>query len=138
MGSLVTVRKPSLEIPRQVKPRKLSAQHRDSNRQLKPAQSMADSQISNLYDFKKTMRINTIRNTPFTWKAQSLDFDLLRTKIFRVQRKKTKAVDVMMWTAYGLIGIFTGLTCACMMGMEEFLVHEKRLVTDQLIDGESN
>ena len=43
---------------------------------------LADSGISNLYDLKKTIRINTIKNTAFTWKYESLDFDTLRTKIF--------------------------------------------------------
>ena len=96
----------------------------------------ANSGISNLYDFKKSLRINTIKNTPFTWKSHSLDFDSLRTKIFQA-RKKTKCSVFMEWVAYALIGIFTGLTCAVMMHIEEFLVHEKRAITNWIVDGKS-
>ena len=41
----------------------------------------------------------------------------------------------MEWNAYFLIGIFTGLTCSVMMMIEEFLIHEKRLLTDYFING---
>lgn len=43
----------------------------------------------------------------------------------------------MEWIAYMIIGVLTGLTCAIMMSIEEFLVHEKRHVTNILIDGKS-
>ena len=75
-----------------------------------------------MYNFKKLMRINAIKNTPFTWNYESLDFDSLRTRIFE-KRKKRKGSSVMEWVAYALIGIFTGLTCAIMMSIEEFLIH---------------
>lgn len=29
----------------------------------------------------------------------------------------------MEWVAYAFIGVFVGLTSACMMYMEEFLIH---------------
>ena len=93
---------------------------------------LADSAKSNLYDFKKILRISTLKSTPQTWQAESLDFDSLRTKIF-TQRTKSKASKSMEWVAYALIGTFTGLTSACMMGIEEFLVHEKRHLTDFII-----
>ena len=96
-----------------------------------------NSGISNLYDFRKTLKINTIRNTPFSWKYESLDFDSLRTKIFE-RRKKSKLAIWMEWVAYALIGILTGLTCAIMMTIEEFLVHEKRHITDLIVNGDSN
>ena len=98
---------------------------------------MANSGISNLYDFKKQLRINTIKHTPFTWKSHSLDFDSLRTKIFE-SRKKTRGSIFMEWVAYALIGIFTGLTCAIMMHIEEFLVHEKRALTNKIVDGKTS
>ena len=97
---------------------------------------MNDSAISNLYDFKKVIRINTLKSVPITWQAESLDFDSLRTKIF-TQRRKSKLSSSMEWIAYALIGICTGLTSACMMGIEEFLVHEKRHITDLIIQGDS-
>ena len=45
---------------------------------------------------------------------------------------------MMEWIAYALIGILTGLTCAIMMSIEEFLVHEKRAITDMIINGSTN
>ena len=44
----------------------------------------------------------------------------------------------MEWVAYSIIGICTGLTSAVMMGIEEFLVHEKRHFTDVIIDGSTD
>ena len=82
------------------------------------------------------MRINAIKNTPFTWNYESLDFDSLRTRIFQM-RKKTKMSMIMEWVAYALIGICTGLTCAIMMSIEEFLIHEKRHLTDLIVSGSS-
>ena len=98
---------------------------------------MANSGISNLYNIKKLMRINTIKNTPFTCNYESLDFDSLRTKIF-LNRKKTRLSITMEWVAYALIGTCTGLTCAIMMSIEEFLIHEKRHLTDIIVSGSSN
>ena len=46
-------------------------------------------------------------------KNRSLDFDLLRTKVFN-NRVKTKATKFMEWFAYALTGLFVGLTAACM------------------------
>ena len=61
----------------------------------------------------------------------------MRTKIFEM-RKKTKASIMMEWIAYALIGVLTGLTCAIMMSIEEFLVHEKRAITDLIIAGNTD
>ena len=83
------------------------------------------------------MRIKAIKQCAFTWKAESLDFESMRTKIFEM-RKKTKGSIMMEWIAYALIGILTGLTCAIMMSIEEFLVHEKRAITDMIINGSTN
>ena len=44
----------------------------------------------------------------------------------------------MEWVAYGLIGIFVGLTCAIMMYIEEFLIHEKRMITDLIVQGSTD
>ena len=96
--------------------------------------SLGASGTSNLYDFKKAMKINTIRKTPFTWKGESLDFDSLRTKIF-IDARKGNTTHFMEWIAYALIGICTGLTCAIMMHIEEFLVHEKRAFMNLIIGG---
>ena len=98
---------------------------------------MANSGISNLYNIKKQVRINAIKNTPFTWNYESLDFDSLRTKIFE-QKKKSRASMMMEWVAYALIGVFTGLTCAIMMSIEEFLIHEKRHITDIIVNGSTH
>ena len=83
------------------------------------------------------MRIETIKNTPRQSYYHSLDFDSLRTKIFQ-ERKKTKANHCMEWLAYALIGLCVGLTCAIMMYIEEFLIHEKRLITDLIVQGSSD
>ena len=52
-------------------------------------------------------------------------------------RKKTKMSMAMEWVAYALIGVFTGLTCAIMMSIEEFLIHEKRHLTDLIVQGKT-
>ena len=44
----------------------------------------------------------------------------------------------MEWLAYALIGLCVGLTCAIMMYIEEFLIHEKRLITDLIVQGSSD
>ena len=44
----------------------------------------------------------------------------------------------MEWLAYALIGVFVGLTCAVMMYIEEFLIHEKRLITDLIVQGSTD
>ena len=89
-----------------------------------------------LYDVVSIQYSNyePIKNKAFTWNYESLDFDSLRTRIFE-KRKKTRASMSMEWVAYALIGIMTGLTCAIMMRIEEFLVHEKRHITDLIVDG---
>mgnify|MGYP003888267223 CR=1 FL=1 len=99
--------------------------------------SMASSKDSirmkrGLYTIKKTMRVNRIKKAPRQSNYHSLDFDSLRTKIFE-DRKKSKTSRTMEWIAYALIGICVGLTCACMMYLEEFLIHEKRHITDLII-----
>ena len=92
---------------------------------------------SALYDPDKVERIPTIRATPFTWEAHSLDFDSMRTKIFK-SREKTKCTTIMEWVAYFIIGTCTGLTTAILMHMESFLVHEKRYITNLIIAGEES
>ena len=69
-------------------------------------------------------------------KDRSLNFDLLRTKIF-ADRTKTKFVKFMEWSAYALTGIFVGLTASCMTNIEHHLMHFRRDYTDKLIDNEN-
>ena len=44
---------------------------------------------------------------------RSLNFDILRTKVY-IDRKKGKCTHVMEWIAYGLVGALMGFTAACM------------------------
>lgn len=58
------------------------------------------------------------------------------TKIYK-DRKRDRCEHCMEWFAYSLIGIILGLIMAIMAHLEQFLVHEKKLVTDSLIKGDS-
>ena len=49
---------------------------------------------------------------------KSLDFDMIRTKVF-VERKRDGLEIFMEWTAFGIIGVLTGLTAAIMSNLEE-------------------
>ena len=66
---------------------------------------------------------------------KSLDFDMIRTKIF-VDRKRDKGEILMEWVAYVLIGIMTGLTAAIMSNIEEKITAFRRNNADDIIDGE--
>ena len=44
----------------------------------------------------------------------------------------------MEWVAYALIGLCTGLCTAIMSNMEVHLIHEKRLIVDSVINGETD
>jgi chloride channel 7 len=89
------------------------------------------------YGRQKSLRIEKINKLPFAARYESLDFETLKTKIF-MTRKKTRGTVFMEWTAYALIGILTALVSAIMVSIEEFMVHEKRALTDHLIGGDSN
>ena len=78
--------------------------------------------------------IHTIKAKPFVWKAESLNFDIMQTKVF-IQRKRDNCTIVWEWMAYLFIGIAIGLITAIMSHTEAFLIHEKKLLTDQVIDG---
>ena len=68
-------------------------------------------------------------------KDRSLNFDLLRTKVF-ADREKTKLVKFMEWSAYAITGMFIGLTAACMTNVEHRVMNFRRDFTDKLIGGE--
>ena len=68
-------------------------------------------------------------------KNRSLNFDLLRTKIFN-DREKSQFMKFMVWSAYALIGLLVGLTAACMTNIEHHLLQVRRNVADELIGGE--
>ena len=78
---------------------------------------------------------STVKNLP-SWKFSSLNFDLMRTKIYKDRKKDTKTL-IMEWIAFTLIGLCCGLVTAIMMSIEVFATHEKRLVTDFFIGGET-
>ena len=69
--------------------------------------------------------INTIKAKPFNWKAESLNFDIMQTKVF-IQRKRDNCTIVWEWMAYLFIGIAIGLITAIMSHTEAFLIHEKK------------
>ena len=79
--------------------------------------------------------IKTIRSKPFEWKYESLNFDLMRTKVYR-ERTKSNCTEFWEWIAYALIGLFTGLCTAIMANTEVHMIHEKRLLSDKIIGGE--
>ena len=81
--------------------------------------------------------ISAIVKAPFVWKAESLNFDIMQTKVFKVRQRDT-TTTVMEWLAYLFIGIAVGLITAIMSHTEAFLIHEKKLLTDQVIDGHTS
>jgi len=83
------------------------------------------------------LKVKSIRSTPFAWKYESLNFDLMRTKIY-LRRKKEGCTVFMEWVAYALIGICQGLITAIMGHTEVIMIHEKRLITDYIIGGEES
>jgi len=70
-------------------------------------------------------------------KKGSLNYDLLRSKIYQ-ERSKDGCTSFMEWTAYALVGIFTGLTACMMSHYEEFFVDIKRELTLTAINGEED
>ena len=79
-------------------------------------------------------RIKAIRDADFIWKYESLNFDIMRTKIYK-DRKKDGCVNFMEWVAYALIGLCTGLCTAIMSNTEVHFIHEKRILVDGVIGG---
>ena len=65
-------------------------------------------------------------------KDRSLNFDLLRTKIFK-DRYKNNVVKFMEWLAYAIIGISVGLVAAMMTDIEHHIIHFRREFTDKTI-----
>ena len=66
---------------------------------------------------------------------KSLDFDFIRAKIF-MDRKRDNWDIFMEWFAFGLVGVFTGLTAAIMSDIEERVTSFKRDQADDLIQGD--
>lgn len=81
--------------------------------------------------------VNHIRQRPFTWKYESLNFDIMRTKVYR-DRHRSRCTIAMEWVAYALIGLCTGLCTAIMSNAEVHLIHEKRLLADLIIAGDED
>ena len=71
------------------------------------------------------------------WHKKSLDFDLIRTKVF-VERKRDGCEIIMEWVAFSIIGLLTGLTAAIMSNLEEKITVFRRNHADDIIGGESN
>jgi len=70
------------------------------------------------------------------WHKKSLDFDLIRTKVF-VERKRDGCEIIMEWVAFSIIGLLTGLTAAIMSNLEEKITVFRRNHADDIIGGES-
>jgi len=64
----------------------------------------------------------------------SLNFDLIRTKIFK-ERPETKHMLLLTYAIYSLIAIGTGFTTLLMTGIEEELSKYKAKITDDIIGG---
>lgn len=74
---------------------------------------------------------------PHEWKYESLNFDVMLTKVYK-DRIRYRGDFFMEWIAYALIGICIGFIMAIMAHLEALLVHEKKLITDYIIDGDSD
>ena len=68
-------------------------------------------------------------------KDRSLNFDLLRTKIWK-DRYKSLVVKFMEWSAYAIVGLSVGLVAAMMTDIEHHLIHFRREYTDKIISGD--
>ena len=68
-------------------------------------------------------------------KDRSLNFDLLRTKVFK-DRHKSLTVKFMEWSAYAITGLLVGLVAACMTNIEHHLIHFRKEFTDKIINGD--
>ena len=64
---------------------------------------------------------------------KSLDYDIMRTKIY-AERDKDLGTYFMEWTAYTLVGLFTGFTAAIMTNIEENATAFRKNYADDLID----
>jgi len=67
---------------------------------------------------------------------RSLNYDLLRTKIFRERKPLTKCHGLVVWMPYAILGSLVGLTASIMSYIEEGLTEWKKNYVGQLIDGE--
>ena len=65
-------------------------------------------------------------------KDRSLNFDLLRTKIFK-DRYKSLLVKFMEWASYAIVGISVGLVAAMMTDIEHHLIIFRKEFTDKTI-----
>lgn len=72
-----------------------------------------------------------------SWKFDSLNFDIMRTKIFK-EREQDRVTVAMKWVGYTIVGICCALVTTIMMHIEVFTTHEKRYLTDLMISGDSN
>ena len=71
---------------------------------------------------------------PHAWVYESLNFEMVRSKIY-MDRTRSKKDACMEWFAYACIGLTVGLITAIMSRTEAFMIHEKRLITDHIIGG---
>lgn len=67
----------------------------------------------------------------------SLDFDMIRTKIFK-DRPEPPRHDVMVYTIYAFIGILTGLLAVLLTGLEDEFSKYKAKITSDIIGGSDN
>ena len=68
-------------------------------------------------------------------KKGSLNFDLIRTKIFKYQDQPS---IVVVYLIYALIAVGTGVTSVLITGIENEIAKFKARVTDQVINGMGN
>ena len=73
------------------------------------------------------------RDTAYKAK-KSLDFDIMRAKIYQ-DRHRGKWTNIMEWTAYCLVGLFTGFTAAIMTNIEENATAFRKNFADDIIGG---
>ena len=68
---------------------------------------------------------------------KSLNFDLIRAKVYR-EREKSKMTDFMEYVAYILLGVAVGFVSALLSMSEEWITSNKSTYANKLIDGTSN
>lgn len=87
-------------------------------------------------DARWSAKIYPRRDTVYKSK-KSLNYDLVKTKIFR-ERPKTKCLVFVDWIPYWIVGILVGFTASIMSYIEEGTTDWKKRTVNGLIDGESN
>ena len=70
-------------------------------------------------------------------KDRSLNFDLLRTKVYK-DRELPYQANIMEWVAYAMVGITVGFVAACATQVEHHIIYYRKAYADSLIGAEES